>query len=119
MTDRDRLIYFVMQAEVEADKQGFCNCYVSKPKAECIVDYLLANGVIVPPCKVGDKVYLPCLNDWGDIENYTITEIVIDKDGFCFVVDDEDREAHSIEILGKEVFLTKQEAERELEKRCK
>ena len=23
---------------------------------ECVVDHLLANGVIVPPCKVGDKV---------------------------------------------------------------
>ena len=26
--------------------------------AEKIADYLLANGVIVPPCKVGDKVYV-------------------------------------------------------------
>lgn len=25
--------------------------------AETIADYLLANGIIVPPCKVGDKVY--------------------------------------------------------------
>lgn len=70
--------------------------------------------LIVPPCKVDDKVYLPSLNDWGDIENYTITEIVLDNDGLCFVVDDEDREAHSIEILGKEVFLTKEEAEKAL-----
>ena len=25
--------------------------------AEVVADYLLANGVIVPPCKVGDTVY--------------------------------------------------------------
>jgi len=63
------------------------------------------------PCKVGDKVYLPCLNDWGDIENYTITEFVLDNDGLLFVVDDEDRETHPIEEIGTDVFLTKEEAE--------
>ena len=114
MTDRDRLIEliddFAFICPENCKKEIACTLC----KAQKLADYLLANGVIVPPCKVGDKVYLPCLNDWGDIENYTITEIVIDKDGLCFVVDDEDREAHSIEILGKEVFLTKEEAEKKL-----
>jgi hypothetical protein len=31
-----------------------------EPKAiEEIADYLFANGVIVPPCKVGDELYKP------------------------------------------------------------
>ena len=39
-------------------KDGFtskeCNSCVQKQLA----DYLIANGVIVPPCKVGDKYYM-------------------------------------------------------------
>ena len=55
--DRDRLIELLLQANTEADKQGFSNCLVLGRKAEFLVDHLLANGVIVPPCKVGDTVY--------------------------------------------------------------
>ena len=93
------------------------NISASSVILEEYAEELVKQGAILPPCKVGDKVYLPCLNDWGDIENYTITEFVLDNDGFCFVVDDEDREAHSIEIIGKEVFLTKEAAEEKLKER--
>lgn len=31
---------------------------LSIEEACCCADYLLANGVIVPPCKVGDTVYM-------------------------------------------------------------
>lgn len=61
---------------------------------EMLADYLLANGVIVPPCKVGDKIYklwyTPCHNgethpdSWGCVGCYdkcdikkTITKITI------------------------------------------
>ncbi len=30
--------------------------YVPRPKADALVIHLLANGVIVPPCKVGDTI---------------------------------------------------------------
>ena len=119
--DRDRLIHLIANADTydrydcelcTKDDNACRNCY-----AERLADYLLSSGVIVPPCKVGSTIYLPCLNDWGDIENYTITEFVLDNDGLCFVVDDEDREAHSIETIGKEVFLTKEEAEQALKER--
>lgn len=79
---------------------------------EAMQMYKEKDRYIKPPCKVGDKVYLPCLNDWGDIENYTITEFVLDNDGLLFVVDDEDRETHPIEEIGTDVFLTKEEAEK-------
>ena len=51
---RDRLIELLEQAKEKAKgtlgsmNNGFGAWYA---------DYLLANGVIVPPCKVGDKVY--------------------------------------------------------------
>lgn len=54
MTERERLIELLDQ-----------NCgYSEEQKAETLADYLLANGVIVPPCKVGDKVYQYDNRDW-------------------------------------------------------
>lgn len=40
-TDRDRLIELLLKAKVTWNTCG-------------VADYLLANGVIVPPCNVGD-----------------------------------------------------------------
>ncbi len=55
MSDRDRLIELKRQAvnyaQEKADERGGLVCIDDE------VDYLLANGVIVPPCKVGDIVY--------------------------------------------------------------
>lgn len=47
MSERERLI--------ELLDQNFG--YVEEQKAETLADHLLENGVIVPPVKVGDKVY--------------------------------------------------------------
>lgn len=54
MTERDRLIELL-------------NTYMSGcdgDYAEELADYLIANGVIVPPCKVGDTAYID-LSDKG------------------------------------------------------
>ena len=49
--------------------------------AEVIADHLLANGVIVPPCKVGDTVY--CVNKNEIVEcivrEYSITSKGLDS----------------------------------------
>ena len=57
MTERERLIELLMQGELEAEKQGVFNCSRSEWKAEIIADFLLANGVRVPPVVVGATVY--------------------------------------------------------------
>ena len=63
MTDREKLIELLDKTYAEQyDKRRLLT-------AEHTADYLLANGVIVPPCKVGDTVYC--------IEHNTIRE--------CFV----------------------------------
>ena len=52
MTDRERLLLLLHTSGWDI---------FSKPvsdNTEKIADYLLANGVIVPPCKVGDTVYV-------------------------------------------------------------
>ena len=53
---RDRLIELI--------QKSVNGC--AKNWAEVISEYLLANGVIVPPCKVGDMVYFVIDDDDGE-----------------------------------------------------
>lgn len=59
MSDRDRLIELkrkaINYAQEKADERGGLVCIDDE------VDYLLANGVTVLPCKVGDKVAVRAL----------------------------------------------------------
>ena len=94
-------------------------------------DYLLANGVIVTPCKVGDTVYIknrPLIISFLHIENEVHYVIQFDCDdcGDCpFYEDDVSFEGeHDCKTMGyiqftekdigKTVFLTKEEAEQAL-----
>ena len=129
MTDRDRLI------ELMSHKQQYGIATEEPPEAiytienHQVADYLLANGVIVPPCKVGDSCYpldaseteLTCEEK---ISRITISErnIIIgyyehwDYYNRCRKTDNW-RLPLRTRILGKGVFLTKEEAEEELRKR--
>jgi acyl dehydratase len=84
-----------------------------------VADYLLANGVIVPPCKVGDTLYV--ISQMKDkrilpfINEYEVTSIAIKKksivvyhemDGFIKSFKQTD--------FGKTAFLTREEAEKAL-----
>lgn len=51
MTDRERLI------EILEDTLHEWECDVQPETLSQIAEHLLENGVIVPPCKVGDKLY--------------------------------------------------------------
>lgn len=54
MTERERLIELLCSAPFGSKtfEQQYYKSTITK-----IADYLLANGVIVPPCKIGDTVY--------------------------------------------------------------
>ena len=117
MNERERLIELLMQGELEADKQGVFNCSWSKRKAEIIADFLIENGVILPPVKIGEVVYeiyddeiiearinrIDIYEDVVDI--YTQTELFDDDEWF------------SLTDIGKTVFLTREEAEKALKER--
>ena len=93
---------------------------------ESVADHLLANGIIVPPCKVGDSCYpldasereLTCEEK---ISRITISEknIIIgyyehwDYHNRCRKTDNW-RLPLRTRILGKGVFLTREEAEKAL-----
>lgn len=82
---------------------------------EVVADYLLANGVIVPPCKVGDKMYYDgehfASHCKGEIMEATVafinTEVCSTHRGEVDMVFDFD-------CFGKIVFLTREEAEAKL-----
>ena len=117
MNEREKLIELLMQGELETDKQGVFNCSRSEWKAEIMADFLLKNGVTVPPVKIGEVVYeiyddeiiearinrIDIYEDVVDI--YTQTEIFDDDEWF------------SLTDIGKTVFLTREEAEKALKER--
>ena len=51
---RDRLVELLDKAFLESDDN------YGMPCTEQVADHLIENGVIVPPCKVGDTVYKLC-----------------------------------------------------------
>lgn len=94
--------------------------------AEVIADYLLDNGVIVPPCKVGDTVYY--INTQYHIALYRnkiyeakVARIVATSLGVCLVIHIRDEsgccEIPDVKDFGKTVFLTREEAEKALAER--
>ena len=112
MTDRDRLIELLIDS----------SRYIDQQRGEVIADHLLANGVIVPPCKVGDKVYTygaKRIKEWeitfvgkNSRNEYKFIAVV----GKC-----EDLLTFWNYEIGKTVFLTKEEAEaklKELNDKC-
>ena len=106
---RDRLIELL----VGADDKVLSIPYVSEDGMVAIADYLLANGVIVPPCKVGDTVY--CVRTVKVLESDDRS-----RASFMTVCREEKRvspvifELSMIDSIGKTVFLTKEEAEQAL-----
>lgn len=87
--------------------------------AEVVADYLLDNGVIVPPCKVGDTVYVV---DVADVKEHIKKRTVYGYEiGLVYAIKTMDtrwREySYYFAQFGKSVFLTREEAERALKER--
>jgi hypothetical protein len=118
---RDRLIELIF------DSNQF-NAWSVEDKwdrIEFLADYLLANGVIVPPCKVGDEVFVYNRSTQRIYKNRVYCVHIFGK-GMC-------KNKISVEYkniygavserrfawaqFGKTVFLTKEEAENALSER--
>ena len=133
MTDRERLIDLIKKAEKQesidfftadldeaVDMSGGTQFNGS---IEYLADYLISNGVVVMPCKVGDTVY--CYDeDLYAILDYRIEQIIF-SGGFLTLYSgvccNEDVLLSDIDFwetdLGKTVFLTREEAEKALKER--
>ena len=80
--------------------------------SEITADYLLAEGVIVPPCKLGQTVY--CIRYDKAVKPYVkplgvLAVTIHGTGGFTVFTTKED-------TWGKTVFLTREEAEKALER---
>ncbi len=75
MRDRLKSLIDTFFASVDIDK------FYSQNQKEKLSDYLLANGVIVPPYKPGDTVYVIYE---GDVTSAEVLAIYIDHDGGMF-----------------------------------
>ena len=116
---RDRLVELLKGAEKKVMEK------VSAPLSldEWIgiyADHLLANGVIVLPCKVGDTVWLiESLNwqrtEWGIGEGkVSMIQQKADKSWKFRVTKNHSVQDYTTGSIGKTVFLTREEAERAL-----
>ena len=107
---RNRLVELLKEASYYLDEQDVvCNR---------VADHLIENGVIVPPCKVGDTVYY--------LDGKTIVKDVVhcisfggrhgvNAKGFIHMHDsDKDNITISFNLFGEQVFLTKYQAEQKL-----
>ena len=121
---RDRLIELIGKGErsmwgktIHGGKEG---------QREYLAGYLLANGVIVPPCKVGQTVYY--LFQYSDtrilpfVRRAKIKRIYCCNSKMQFLIDGELKDTKEKGIIktwyfdafGKTVFLTREEAEAKL-----
>ncbi len=112
MNDKDRLIQLI--GAIRAYEHGGMATITD----EAIASYLLDNGVIAPPVKIGDKVYYICeeLPEYGGcyITELTVTEV----SDVRFWVEHEDDNHFRYDSIGEAVYLSRAEAERVL-KECK
>lgn len=97
--------------------------YFTDEESEMLADYILSDGWIRPPCKVGDSVYMPW--EWNGTKGVailTVTHII--TDGLHSYIkaplysDDEEYSCKYgngrflFDDFGKTVFLTPEEAEK-------
>jgi hypothetical protein len=117
MSDRDRLI----ETQLKAYKEWRNNTNLDISVAEFTTDYILADGWIRPPCKVGDTVWRVVTmgtgvrfkkvgyNSWREKEQtikHFIRSVVVTENNFYNIVFGGS--------FGKTVFLTKEDAEEKL-----
>ena len=97
MADRERLTALLMAGAGDClGKGGALNC-------SRLAEYLLEHGVIIPPCKVGDTVYSIEMRIVDKRLKYKVCEIPFSLTLW--------------ENGWKDIFLTREEAERALKER--
>ena len=113
MTERERLIELIRFGY----GKGRANENV-KQIEETIADYLLANGVTVPPCKVDDTIYIvdENSNEFTGIDECHVRSLEWNGT-FWSIFNDKDCYGYSEDYIGKTIFLVKEEAEQALKER--
>ena len=113
MTDRERLINLMIESKKTDPETGSFTEYLA--------DLLLEHGVIVLPCKVGDRLYE--VTGRKTVSVYKVKAIRVELfslfiewdivEGFVW----QSLSGINADEIGKTVFLTREEAERALKER--
>ena len=119
MTQKERLVELIKQYMV-----GF-----STTNCEKLAEYLIHNGVIVPPCKVGDTVYFVAGYETKDcrlihkVIELEVCDVSMSNDGEIWLDTVEimgegtnDRVLNTLDF-GIDAFLARKEAEQALKER--
>lgn len=113
MTERERLIRITEDSKV----MERCGCHYNDVEKYIneLTDYLLKNGVIVPPCKVGDTVWYITGIHHTLIKSAIVEEIIVNREGVSdlLVTSGNITFENSIDIF----YFTREEAKKSLEKR--
>ena len=128
---RDRLVELLSIIPCNAEScsavcDGRCQEFDDLDRCQIgqLADHLIANGVIIPPCKVGQTVYCIVFQPVScklSVEIGFVREFRITKETLCVnIVDCEHIRYANLNInvpydeFGKTVFLTKDQAEQKL-----
>lgn len=107
---KERLVDLLLQSDKEHET---LYCFKERPRkkqaAEIVADYILSDGWIRPPCKVGDKVYEIV---HGEILETEAVGFLVCQDGAILIIT---RNSFPLSReVGWCVFLTREEAEAKL-----
>lgn len=113
ITNKARILTLIREAE-----EQFAGCGKEFTDIEgYVAEYLTANGVIAPPCKVGDAVYKITRNKVKECE---VVFVGLSADEKCsyfdFVENYEDGTFYrsysmGFDVIGRTVFFSREEAE--------
>lgn len=106
MTHRERLIDLMIEAKRTEPETGSFTDYLA--------DYLIANGVIAPPCKVGQTVWF--IRNKEIIET-CVEKIILKHGGLYIKLCCNSMYETTCNSIGKTVFLTQEEAKKALKSR--
>ena len=120
MTEREKLIELIQSAPRKDTIYGDIKLDKPVQTVQTIADHLLTNGVIVPPCKVGDEVYF-IYEDEETKEMLIDVERITEVGSRGFWTDgtiipcDEMNNFEPWETIGQRAFLSREDAEKALE----
>lgn len=111
MNERERLIELLLESEPIKDRDLDDNWYDGE--ISDIADYLLDNGVIVPPVKVGQTVYYIGGMYHHLIKSAMVEEFDVNQDGVCELYVCSENGIYFQDKVDK-FYLSKSEAEKAL-----